>query len=63
MGVRPTQLTIKKPAFHKFRPDYDLFQNFKICMNIEMCEMCRPDTHALQIIYDEPWEPTSWALL
>jgi len=20
---------------------------YKICMNVEMCEMCRPDTHAL----------------
>jgi len=29
MGVRPTQLTIKQPAFQKFRPDYDLFQNFQ----------------------------------
>ena len=50
MGVRPTQLTIKKPAFDKFRPDSDLFLNFKICMNVEMCEMCRPDTHALIIL-------------
>jgi len=47
MGVRPTQLTIKQPAFQKFRPDYDLFKIYKICMNVEMCEMCRPDTHAL----------------
>jgi|GEM_PF-5887146 len=29
MGVRPTQLTIKQPAFQKFRPDYDLFQNLQ----------------------------------
>jgi len=21
---------------------------YKICMNVGMCEMCRPDTHALQ---------------
>ena len=47
MGVRPTQLTIKQPTFQKFRPDYDLFQIYKICMNVEMCEMCSPDTHAL----------------
>ena len=31
-------------AFDKFRPDSDLFLNFKICMNVEMCEMCRPET-------------------
>jgi len=49
MGVRPTQLTIKKSASHKFRPDYYLFKMFKICINVEMCELCRPDTHALQI--------------
>ena len=22
-------------------------QIYTICMNVEMCEMCRPDTHAL----------------
>ena len=31
MGVRPTQFTIKQPAFHKFRSDYDLFQNLHEC--------------------------------
>jgi len=34
MGVRPTQLTIKQPAFQKFRPDYDLFQNLQ---NLHEC--------------------------
>ena len=34
MGVRPTQLTIKQPAFQKFRPDYDLFQNLQ---NLREC--------------------------
>ena len=41
MGVRPTQLTLKKPAFRKFRPDYDLFKIYKICINVEMCELNR----------------------
>ena len=31
MGVRPTHLTIKQPAFQKFRPDYGLFQNLHDC--------------------------------
>ncbi len=34
MRVRPTQLTIKHPTFQKFRPDYDLFQNFQ---NLHEC--------------------------
>jgi len=34
MGVRPTQLTIKQPAFQKFRPDYGLFQNLQ---NLHEC--------------------------
>jgi len=34
MGVRPTQLTIKQPAFQKFRPDYDFFQNLQ---NLHEC--------------------------
>ena len=35
MGVRPTQLTIKQPAFQKFRPDYDLFQNLQKCEGVK----------------------------
>ena len=31
MGVRPTQLTIKQPAFQMFNPNYDLFQNLHDC--------------------------------
>ena len=31
IGVRPTQLTIRKPALQKFRPGYDLFQNLHEC--------------------------------
>jgi hypothetical protein len=36
-------LTIKQSALQKFRQSYDLFQNLREC---EVCEMCRPDTHA-----------------
>ena len=31
IGVRPTRLTIRKPALQKFRPGYDLFQNLHEC--------------------------------
>ena len=34
MGVAPTQLTTKQPAFQRFRPDYDLFQNLQ---NLHEC--------------------------
>jgi len=45
-GVRPTQLTIKHPVFQKFKP---IMICCKIYMIVEMCVMCRPDTHALII--------------
>ena len=33
IGVRPTQLTIRKPALQKFRPGYDLFQKLHECLD------------------------------
>ena len=47
MGVRPTQLTIKHPAFQSLGLIMICSKIYKICINVEMCEMCRPDTHAL----------------
>ena len=47
MGVRPTQLTIKQPALQKLSLIMICSKIYKICMNVEMCEMCRPDTYAL----------------
>ena len=47
MGVRPTQLTTKQPAFQKLSLIMICSKIYKICINVEMCEMCRPDTHGL----------------
>ena len=49
MGVRSTQLTTKQTAFQKLSLIMICSKIYKIYINVEMCEMCRPDTHALYL--------------
>jgi len=46
MGVRPTQLTISNLHCRSLGLIMICSKIHKICMNVEMCEICRPDTHA-----------------
>jgi len=60
MGVRPTQLTIKHPAFQSLGLIMICSKIYKICINVEMCEMCRPDTHALMPAIEASLKTDSW---
>ena len=51
MGVRSTQLTTSQPEFQKLSLIMICSKIYKICINVEMCEMCKPDTHSLTAIW------------